>query len=266
MWNRPKRPNGAAERQPPEVPVGLIDAKQSGWYNGATHELLTGFPIHPEDTVIDVGCGDGMACGFVAGCGAAVIGVDVDPSKVKTVEKLFRRSRARASLAVVSNANPLPIRDAVATKVISMEVLEHVDDPSRFLSELVRVGKPGAQYLITVPDAAAETVQRGLAPPSHWKKPNHIHVFQRDELDRLVHRAGLEIQRRIHFGFYWSMWWIFRWVTEGEFRPGTPGGPLLDHWNRTWRAVLADPEGERVTRALNELMPKSQALVARKAA
>jgi hypothetical protein len=78
--------------------------------------------------------------------------------------------------------------------------------------------------------------------------------------------AGLEIQRRIHYGFYWSMWWILRWATDGGFAHGAPGAPVLDYSNRTWRALITNPRAAHVKKALNELMPKSQVLIARKAA
>lgn len=54
------------------------------------------------------------------------------------------------------------------------------------MAELVRVGQPGAQYLLTVPDPVAETVQKNLAPDSYFQKPNHIRIFQRDEFEQLV--------------------------------------------------------------------------------
>ncbi|WP_215199644.1 methyltransferase domain-containing protein, partial [Escherichia coli] len=41
---------------------------------------------------------------------------------------------------LVSDCDPLPLADATATRVVSTEVIEHVDDPRQFLAELVRVG------------------------------------------------------------------------------------------------------------------------------
>ncbi|HLD67060.1 MAG TPA: SAM-dependent methyltransferase, partial [Pseudomonas sp.] len=45
-----------------EEPLGdfaLVDASMSGWFNTESGELLQGFPIRPQDTVLDVGCGEG---------------------------------------------------------------------------------------------------------------------------------------------------------------------------------------------------------------
>ncbi|CRO36601.1 hypothetical protein PAERUG_P12_London_17_VIM_2_11_09_04363 [Pseudomonas aeruginosa] len=43
--------------------LGLRDAVLSGWFNQETDELFSGFPISAEDTVLDVGCGDGLGGG-----------------------------------------------------------------------------------------------------------------------------------------------------------------------------------------------------------
>ncbi|MGV8495600.1 class I SAM-dependent methyltransferase, partial [Pseudomonas aeruginosa] len=50
--------------------LGLRDAVLSGWFNQETDELFSGFPISAEDTVLDVGCGDGGNVHFCAMRGA----------------------------------------------------------------------------------------------------------------------------------------------------------------------------------------------------
>nr|BFE92844.1 hypothetical protein GCM10020185_33800 [Pseudomonas brassicacearum subsp. brassicacearum] len=48
--------------------LGLHDAMLSGWFNQQTGELFTGFPVTPEDTLLDVGCGDGGNVHFFVRC------------------------------------------------------------------------------------------------------------------------------------------------------------------------------------------------------
>jgi len=239
--------------------------EQTGWYNDATCELLTGFRITAEDTVIDVGCGDGDATLFSARCGAEVIFADIDAAKVESVRaKLSPIATRGAFRGLVSDSNPLPVDDATATKVVCLEVLEHVDDPVQFLAELVRVGKPQAQYLISVPDPAGESIQRTIAAPAYWAKPNHVRIIERDEFDRLVRQSGLQIERRVHYSFFWAMWWILFWGANQELED--PEGPLLKYWTKTWHALITNPKAAHVKKALDEFMPKSQVLIARKAA
>ncbi|MHC4180073.1 MAG: class I SAM-dependent methyltransferase, partial [Planctomycetota bacterium] len=74
--------------------------------------------ITAEDTVVDVGCGEGNKSMFAAGCGAEVIATDVDPESVAAIEKTLRGSKARAYRAIVSDSNPLPIADGVGTRIV----------------------------------------------------------------------------------------------------------------------------------------------------
>ncbi len=255
------RPNS---NTPPGWRVGLMDQASNGWFKQATGQLAEGFVITPDDTVLDVGCGEGGACLFAARRGAEVIASDVDPEAIAKLHQKLQDLPARAFQALVSDSNPLPLADSTANKVIAMEVLEHVDDPVQFMGELVRVGCPGAQFLITVPDPVAEEVQRDVASPSYWTKPNHLRIFQRNQLDQLVEDSGLIIERRMQTGFFWALWWVLFWAVDQQF--GEPEAPLLENWTKTWYALLSNPKGEAIRKALDKTMPKSQVLVARKPA
>ncbi|MCO5786551.1 SAM-dependent methyltransferase [Pseudomonas sp. G11-1] len=241
--------------------VTLHDANLSGWFleNG---ELFTDFQIQPEDHVLDVGCGDGGLIGFCAGRGAEVTFVDIDEQKVKDTESRLQGSAARGIHGLVSDANPLPLPDNHVNKVICTEVLEHVDDPVNFLAELVRVGKPGALYLLSVPDIASETVQQTVAPPLYFEKPHHIRILSREDFPRLVSDAGLIIEKQTCYGFFWSMFWAFFWTCDQDL--SDPWHPLLQQWGRTWETLLSMRDGPRIKQALDQALPKSQVIIARK--
>lgn len=262
-------PAPAPEHTPPatapdagSIEPSLADACMSGWFRQETNELLEGFPILAADTVLDVGCGNGGFVRFCAQCGPDVIFTDIDEAKVAAVGALLAGTSARSLRPVVSDSNPLPIEDATASKIICMEVLEHVDDPNQVMRELVRVGQPGALYLLTVPDPASETVLKKVAPSIFFEKPNHVRVFGREAFEQLVLDAGLVIERRTFYGFYWSIWWMMFCACEQDFSP--PWHPLLQNWTRTWETLLAMEKGAEIKKALDEFMPKSQAIIARK--
>ena len=89
--------------------------------------------------------------------------------------------------------------------------MEHVEAPARFLAELVRVGKPGARIVLSVPAAASEELMKVLAPPSYFEPPGHLRIFDRGEFEGLIRSAGLEIERSEGLGYYWSIWWRSGW-------------------------------------------------------
>jgi SAM-dependent methyltransferase len=243
------------------------DAELAGWFSYATGELIPGIAFGAEDVVADVGCGDGMATEFACRCGAEVYALDIDPQAIEALRRRMGRQQAGHGYhPVISDCDPIPLPEATATRVLAMEVLEHVDDPQRMLQELVRIGRPGALYLLTVPDPASEAVQRHVAPECYWRKPNHLRIFGRDEFARAVCDAGLSIEQRTHYSFFWSMWWTLFWAQRTDFKSGAPTTPVLNYWHKTWHALLRSPNGLHVRRALEEAMPKSQVIIARKAA
>jgi SAM-dependent methyltransferase len=271
MWqkvvNRAKRHLKALRFLAPHRFVSSFEAEEFGWYQLGTRELLTGFPIGPQDTLADVGCGEGGSSHFAALCDAEVYALDIDPAAIAAVKRRIRGlTPVRPFHTVISDSNPLPLPDGVATRVVCQEVMEHVDDPQCFIRELVRIGRPGALYLLTVPDPVSESLQRFVAPDVCWRKPNHLRVFGREEFGQLVTDAGLTIQTRALYSFFWSMWWTLFWAGDGNFKFGAPGTPVLKYWNKTWAALMANPRGAHVRKALNDFMPKSQIIIARKAA
>src|SRR5690606_7366173 len=110
-----------------------------------------GFPVTAEDVVVDVGCGGGGASMFCARQGAHVVFCDIEPDNVESLTERIRQTSARAFQGLITDCCPLPLESGFASRVISMEMLEHVEDPAAVLAELVRIGQPGALYLIAVP-------------------------------------------------------------------------------------------------------------------
>jgi 2-polyprenyl-3-methyl-5-hydroxy-6-metoxy-1,4-benzoquinol methylase len=258
MINERKRPTAGA--------VGLRDWVAEGWFNGKTGELTQGVRVRATDTVVDVGCGDGAIIGFCARQGAEVYCIDRDAERLATTEAKVRDSPARAYHVVLSHCDPIPLDDAIGDLVICTEVLEHVPDPRKFMDELVRITRPGAQLLITVPEARSEQFVAATAPPEYFQEPNHIRLFSAEDFRELVAGAGLEIEDQQFRGCFWSMYWPLAWLTSepGTGLPTENAHPITEHWTRLWEEVQQHPQGHRIRDALNQLLPKSQSIVARK--
>ncbi len=242
--------------------VGLRDAGLAGWFQFEAGELFKGFPIGPSDLVLDIGCGDGGMSGYCCSLGARVIAIDLDQTKIATAKhRLHAQVGSRFSI-VMGSVDALPVESEAADKIICTEVLEHVDDPAKVLREMARVGKRGAHYILSVPDAASEHVLKRLAPPSAYEKPNHIRIIERNDFERMVSDAGLTIEAHAYYSFYWAVWNAIVWKCNIDFHKGRH--PALDHWAKAWSAVLELPEGKAVQDALNMAMPKNQIILARK--
>ena len=254
--------------------VGLVDAVHSGWYQNASDELFRGFKINSTDIVVDVGCGPGGASLFCAQRGAHLVCCDIDKNNIDNLSSKMKESRAASFRGLVTDCTPLPLPDNFATRIISMEMLEHVDDPEKLLLELARIGKPGALYLISVPDATSEKMQKLFAPAEYWEKPNHIHIFETHQLENLVNQSGLRIIEHTSYGFFWNLWVCIYWVlskSAGKHPDQIsanctqpPFFPILDELTSIWDRLISLPEFEPLRSALDSALPRSRIILAQK--
>ncbi len=247
--------------------VGLRDDVLRGFYNNETGEVFTGVSIDADDIVVDVGCGSGGPLQFLSTRGAKVTAVDVSEEAIEVARDAVA-SQGGVVDFVLAPTQEIPLPDDYATRVVCMEVLEHVDDPSFSLREMFRIGQSGALYLLTVPDAIAERVIGGVAPSSYFKKPNHIRVIERDEFENLVRGAGLEILKHDYSGFISTFrlaMLMMRGHTNSKGEPDLKAeDEFLLKWARMWNEMLDCPEGREMKDMLDYLVPRSQIIVARK--
>lgn len=242
--------------------LGLKDAVLSGWFQNDRNELFRGIPVGPDDVVVDLGCGDSGNSYYCAKRGAHVIAVDVDPAALAAVKARIAQLDPDLCTTLVSDANPLPLADETATRIICTEVLEHVEDPDQVLAELFRIGKPGARYLLSVPGSLSENMQKHVAPPQYFKRPNHIRIIDQQQFAQMVTGSGLVIEEQTQHGFFWSVWWALYWACEVDL--SNPSHPVLDHWTEAWEGILNLPHGHELKRQLDAFMPKSQIIIASK--
>lgn len=238
--------------------LGLGDAVASGWFNNDSGELFSGFPVGHGNVVLDLGCGDGGMSAFCARMGAKVCFADVDVDKLDaTRQRLSGISGARFE-TVSMEGNRLTLPDATVDRIVCTEVLEHVEDPAESLKELVRVGKPGALYLLSVPSQVSEEVQKGIAPALYFEPPHHVRIFAAGELAALASDLGLDVLSESRYGFFWFVWWMVKWADAEN------SNDVLEAWTQTWHLLMTTPGGLKVASAFNNHLGKSDVIVARK--
>lgn len=95
--------------------------------------------------VLDVGCGGGYTCEFLARRGARMTGIDRSAPCIAAA-----RSHAEAHGLPITYrsgmAEALPFPSGVFDVVICVDVLEHVDDPEAVIGEIARVLAPGGIF------------------------------------------------------------------------------------------------------------------------
>ncbi|MGF1459707.1 MAG: bifunctional 2-polyprenyl-6-hydroxyphenol methylase/3-demethylubiquinol 3-O-methyltransferase UbiG [Leptolyngbyaceae cyanobacterium] len=92
-------------------------------------------------TVLDVGCGGGYTCEFLAQRGAIVTGLDQSAACIYAAKAHARQSGLTVDYTVGLSEN-LPFPDNTFDVVVCVDVLEHVQDVERAIAEISRVIKP----------------------------------------------------------------------------------------------------------------------------
>jgi SAM-dependent methyltransferase len=155
-------------------------------------EFLLG-DVRAGERALDIGCGTGEFTAALAQAGARPIGVEV-------AEAALERARHRhpeLDFRLVGIEGPLPFDDGSFELVWASEVIEHVTDTARWLSELRRVLAPAGRLLVTTPSHGRLRV--ALSGVERFSEPmgDHLHLYTRRSLETVLHEFGFgEVQVR----------------------------------------------------------------------
>ena len=157
----------------------------------AARARLVPLATRPGSVLVDVACGGGLLAPHVARLGHRHVGVDLSPTAVP----LARRHGVQA---VRGDALALPFADGAADVVVAGEVLEHVADLPRAVSEACRVLRPGGALVVDTIAATAwgrfSSITVGERIPAGPPKRLHDPALfvDRDEL------VGVAAQHGVH--------------------------------------------------------------------
>ncbi|HEU4929781.1 MAG TPA: class I SAM-dependent methyltransferase [Candidatus Krumholzibacteria bacterium] len=182
-------------------------AANSTWYNWYANDALARDVAQlarglSGTLVIDVGCGQSPYRAFVSQF-PRYIGLDA-PGHPDSGERPD----------VLGDACELPFRSASADAVLCTEVIEHVTDPLRLLSESYRVLKPGGSMILSAPF----TWHLHDEPHDYWR-------FTEFGLRLLCERAGFRVGTVRATNHYFGAllqsraYWLY--FVSGRFRPLT---------------------------------------------
>ena len=138
------------------------------------------------DRALDLGCGVGDFAAELARAGAEVVGIEV-------AEAALARARARhpgLDFRVARVDGPLPLPDGSFDLVWASEVIEHIADTARWLSEVRRVLAPGGRLLITTPSHGRLRLAVGGIERFSEPLGDHLHLYSRRSLRTLLSEFG----------------------------------------------------------------------------
>lgn len=116
------------------------------------HYVKKGILFRPGERVLEAGCGDGLIILTLRKLFRVEgHGVDFSSAALDQSEKLMTKLDEKFSFRL-ADIRQLPYADNYFDKVISLGVVEHMEDPMPAIRELQRVLRPGGQLILMTPN------------------------------------------------------------------------------------------------------------------
>ncbi len=143
------------------------------------------------ERIVDVGCGCGDLLRVLGSRMRSYIGVDL--------VRYEQFPSGGAVCFVQADLNgPIPLSDGSADAVVSVETIEHLENPRAFMRELVRLVRRGGLLLVTTPNQLSLLSKLTLVVKNQFNAfqtvqyPAHITALLETDLRRIASECGLE--------------------------------------------------------------------------
>ncbi len=118
------------------------------WFVGRRkllHSILMSLKVSKDSPALEVGCGTGANLSILGSAGLCTIGLDRSTYALTLV-----KSKEELPL-LAGDLNNLPVKTGSVGLVIAMDILEHLDDDARGISESYRALNENGLLILTVP-------------------------------------------------------------------------------------------------------------------
>jgi len=151
-----------------------------------------------EGKILDIGCGTGYGSKMLHDANNKVYGIDVSLGAIGYAAKNYPRPEY-----ICGSAEKLPFDDECFDAITAFEVIEHVSNPYKTLSELHRVLKKGGDLFISTPNPrhlvnVLRHILLGRPYPEKVNTSNiyHIKEFHYDEFIGLLQTKGFKLKSK----------------------------------------------------------------------
>ena len=225
--------------------------------------------ISPFDRILDIGCGEGRhiirACQEKDTiCTGGDFGFD---NLVQTRDKLAFHNQINDLSCSNWNLSAmditrLPFPDNCFDIVICSEVLEHIPDHAKAMSELVRILRPGKILAVSVPRFLPEKICWLLSDEYFNANMGHVRIYKKKELIQKIETLG-PVYYHSHFAhsIHTPYWWLKCLVG-----PNRTDSSLVNLYHRllVWDLMKKPMLTGFIDRLFNPLLGKSLVLYFRK--
>lgn len=148
-------------------------------------KLLVQNKIRKEHKILEVGCGLGYLTAALRRLGYQCDGIDLSDEAVKKATRSFGDFYTNISLEAMREDQKYDV-------VISLEVIEHVSDPSAFVKSCMKKLKPGGIFVVSTPNGDPEVIKN-----SSWisdPPPVHLWLFSQKSMKTIFQTIGCDSQ------------------------------------------------------------------------
>lgn len=171
--------------------------------------------IAPGNRVLDIGCGEGRhtiracreSCAVCIGGDFGYDNLMATKSKLQfhaDLDDLSCRNWALSAMDITA----LPFEDNSFDVVICSEVLEHIPDDDKAVSELIRIVKPGKILAVSVPRAWPEWICWQLSDEYYNADMGHVRIYSKKKIIEKFRNKGpkylgCHYAHSIHSPYWW---------------------------------------------------------------
>lgn len=198
--------------------VGEETLERVGKLNRFNSWMFDVLKPHMGREILEVGCGVGNLTEQMLPYCDRLVGVDVEPHYIQTVQERFGdRPGFSAHLLDLSSEIPTTPQPGTFDTVVCLNVLEHIEDHVTTLRNMKAMLRPGGRLILLVP--AFSWLYGTLDEALH-----HYRRYNPRELRSLLYEMDYEVERL----FFLNLFGIFGWYLNGRVLKRTllPEGQL----------------------------------------
>jgi SAM-dependent methyltransferase len=153
------------------------------WHHRKALSFLARKYRHPETVrTLDIGCFNGFLVKELRDRGFQAFGIDFNRLAIEKGQRDFSL-RDAISCRTLSE---LGERDELFDAISAFEVIEHLEEPSAFLNDAVKLLKPGGYLILSTPN------KNMVARPALDWPPHHLSRFTIGSLRAIMQQTGIE--------------------------------------------------------------------------
>ncbi len=156
--------------------------------------VVMGWKLPRSARIADIGGGAGQFARKLLDSFDAVDLVDHEATPVP----------ARIIYRIADLNDPWPIESGNYDGAVSLEVIEHLENPRHFMRELARILRGDGRCFVTTPNQLSISSKACLAVRGQFRDfssncyPAHITALVKQDLERIANEAGFKVER-IHY-------------------------------------------------------------------